>query len=100
MPLHLYYRPSLKRSLKRLGYEQKKIVGVILESLAAYYSSRCNLQEAQKIAPRFFYKQLRKPYYEAGIEGSIRVVIRQEGENCIAVLAGNHDQIRQFLASV
>ncbi len=100
MPLHLYCRPSFKRSLKRLGYEQKKIAGLILESLAAYYSSGCNLLEAQKIAPRFFYKQLRKPYYEAGIEGNIRVVIRQEGENCIAVLAGNHDQIRQFLASV
>jgi len=41
---------------------------------------------------------LRRPYYEAGIEGSIRVVIRQE-QMCIAVLAGNHDQIRQFLAT-
>jgi len=100
MPLHLYYRPSFKRSLKRLGYEQKKIAGLILESLAAYYSSGCNLQETQNIAPRFFYKQLRKPYYEAGFEGNIRVVIRQEGENCIAVLAGNHGQIRQFLANV
>ena len=100
MPLHLYYRPSFKRSLERLGHEQKKIVGLILESLTAYYSSRCNLQEAQKIAPRFFYKQLRKPYYEAGVEGNIRVVIRRESENCIAVLAGNHNQIKQFLDSV
>lgn len=100
MPLHLYYRPSFKRSLKRLGEEQNKIAGLILESLTAYYSSGCNLEEAQKIAPRFFYKQLRKPYYEAGIEGNIRVVVRREGENCIAVLAGNHDQIKQFLASV
>ena len=100
MPLRLYYRPSFKRSLKRLGYEQRKIVGLILESLAAYYSSGCSLQEAQKIASRFFYKQLRKLYYEAGVEGNVRVVIRQEDELCIAVLAGNHDQIRQFLASV
>jgi hypothetical protein len=100
MPLHLYYRPSFERSLKHLGPEQKKIVGLILESLTAYYSSGCNLQEAQKIAPRFFYKQLRKPYYEAGVEGTIRVVISREGESCIAVLAGNHDQIKQFLASV
>ena len=99
MPLLLYYRPSFKRSLKRLGYEQKKIVGLILESLTAYYYSGCYLQEAQKIAPRFFYKQLRRPYYEAGIEGNIRIVIRQEGQMCIAVLAGNHDQIRQFLAT-
>ena len=71
MSLHLYYRPSFQRSLKRLGYEQKKIVGLILESLTAYYSSGGNLLEAQKDAPLFFYKQLRKPYYEAGIEGTI-----------------------------
>ncbi len=83
-----------------MGHEQRKIVGLILESLAAYYSSGCNLQEAQKTAPRFFYKQLRKPYYEAGAEENIRVVIRREGENCIAILAGNHDQIKQFLASL
>jgi len=76
MPLRLYSRPSFKRSLKRLGYEQKKTAGLVLESLTAYYSSGVNLQEAQKIAPGFFYKQLRKPYYEAGIEGNIRVVIR------------------------
>ena len=98
--MHLYYRPSFKRSLKQIGYEQKKITGLILEVLKVYYSSNCNLLEAQKIAPRFFYKQLRKPYYEAGIERNIRVVIRKKGEKGIAVLAGNHDQIRQFLASV
>ena len=100
MPLHLYYRPSFKRSLEHLGYEQKKIAGLILEALAVYYFSGCDLYEAQKIAPRFFYKQLRKPYYEAGIEGNIRVIIRREGEKGIAILAGNHDQVKQFLASV
>ena len=100
MPLHLYYRPSFKRSLKRLGHEQKKTAGLILESLIVYYSAGCDLLEAQKITPRFFYKQLRKPYYEAGIEGNIRVVIKREDENCIAVLAGNHDQIRRFLAEI
>ncbi len=100
MPLHLYYRPSFKRSLKHLGYEQKKIVGLILESLTIYYSSGCDIGEAQKIAPRFFYKQLRKPYHEAGIEGTIRVIIRRESGNCVAVLAGNHSQVKQFLAGV
>lgn len=100
MSLKLYYRSSFKRSLKRLGHEQRKIVGLILEVLDVYYSNECNLLEAQKTAPRFFYKQLRKPYYEAGIEGTIRVIIRREDENCIVVLAGNHDQIKQFLASV
>ena len=100
MPSHLYYRPSFKRSLKCLGHEQKKIVGLILDSLVVYYYSKCNLLEAQKITPRFFYKQLRKPYYETGIEKTIRVIIKREGEKCIAVLAGNHNQIKQFLASV
>ena len=98
MPLYLYFRPSFKRSLKRLGHEQKKIVGLILESLNAYYSSGCDLLEAQRKAPLFFYKQLRKPYYEAGVERNTRVVIIREGEKCIAILAGNHNQIKQFLA--
>ncbi len=65
-----------------------------------YYSSGCSLMEAQRIAPKFFYKQLRKPYYETGIERSIRIIIRKEGEKCIAVLAGTHDQIKQFLANL
>mgnify|MGYP001590861629 CR=1 FL=1 len=100
MPLSLFYSSSFKRSLKRLGHEQKAIAGLIVESLAVYYSADCNLLEAQKTAPRFFYKQLRKPYYEAGIEGSIRVIIKREDDKCIAVLAGNHDQIKQFLSDV
>ncbi|MCK4518607.1 MAG: hypothetical protein KAU12_00670 [Candidatus Omnitrophica bacterium] len=79
---------------------KKKVVGLILEALTVYYSSNCNLLEAQKITPRFFYKQLRKPYYETGVEANIRVVIRKEGEKCIAILAGNHDQIKQFLANL
>ena len=100
MPLSLYYRPSFKRSLNRLGYEQKKIVGLILESLTVYYSSGCDLDEAQKIAPRFFYKQLRKPFHEAGVEGTIRVIIIREDEKCIAILAGNHNQIKQYLSGM
>ena len=39
-----------------------------------------HLTEAQKIAPRFFFKQLRR-----------------EGLALTAVLAGNHDQVRRFL---
>ena len=100
MPLYLYYRPSFNRSIKRLGSDQKKIVGKILEALDTYYSSNCSLSEARQIAPRFFYKQLRKPYYEAGIEGNMRVILRTEGSNCIAILAGNHNQIEKFLSQV
>ena len=99
MPLHLYFRPSFRRSLRALGHEQKKVVGRILEALRVYYASNCDLVETQKITSRFFYKQLRKPYYEAGVEGNIRVAIRKEGEKCIAMVAGNHDQIKRFLAS-
>lgn len=71
MPLYLHYRPSFKRSLKNLGHNQKKIVGLILEALDAYYFSGSDLVKTKKIAPRFFYKQLRKPYYEAGVERTI-----------------------------
>ena len=99
MSLYLYTRPSFDRSLKSLGYEERKIVGLILEALTIYYSSGCNLLEAQRISPRFFYKQLRKPYFEAGIERTLRVVLRKEEEKCIAVLAGNHNQIKQFLSN-
>lgn len=97
MPLYLYYRLSFNRSVKRLGSDQKKITALILEGLLKYYATDCNILEAQKIAPGFFYKKLRSPYYEAGIESNIRVVLRKEGTKCIALLAGNHDQIRQFL---
>ena len=100
MALCLYYGPSFERNLKRLGHAQKKIVGLILEVLAVYYSSGCDLLEARKISAGFFYKQLRKPYYEAGIEGNVRVIIKREDEKCIAILAGNHDQIKQFLANL
>lgn len=98
MPLYLYYRPSFERSIKSLGHEQREIVGLVLEALEAYYENGCDLLEAQKIAPRFFYKQLRKPYYEVGVEGTMRIIIRREGEKCIAMLAGNHDQIKRLLA--
>ncbi|MCK4423693.1 MAG: hypothetical protein KAV18_06445 [Candidatus Omnitrophica bacterium] len=100
MPLDLYYQPSFKRSLKNLGYKQREIVGLILEALSVYYANGCNLSEAKKLAPRFFYKQLRRPYYETGVESNMRVIIRKENSRCTAILAGNHDQIKQFLASV
>jgi len=97
--LSLYFYPSFKRSLKTLGHNQRSIAFTILEALEAYYTSNCNLTEAQKIAPRFFYKQLKRPFCEAGIEKNIRVIIEHKKENRILVLSGNHDQIKQFLAS-
>ena len=100
MPIHLCRRPSFNRSLRRLGAEQKKIVGSTLEALVVYYSTGCDLLAAKEIAPGFFYKQLRKPYCEAGIETNIRIVILREKEKGIVILAGNHDQIRKFLTTV
>ena len=100
MPLAFYFNPSFGRSLKSLGPEQLKITGLILETLEAYYASGCNLEQAKHLAPHFFYKQLRKPYYEAGIESNIRVVLVREGKKCVALLTGNHDQIKKFLKNV
>jgi len=97
MPLLLYFIPSFDRSLKNLGHNQIKIIARILEALNAYYASNCDLSTAQKLEPRFFYKQLRKPYHEAGVERNLRVVLKREGSKCYAVMAGNHDQIRKFL---
>ena len=97
MPLFLFYRPSFSRSLKRLGAEQKRIIAKILQCLLAYYSNDCSIHKAKELDSGFFYKQLEKPYYEAGIESNIRIVLKREKQKCIAVLAGNHAQIRKFL---
>ena len=99
MPLNLLFLPSFERSLKGLDPEEEKIVRLLLQALSIYYSTNCNLTEAQRIAPRFFYKQLRKPFYETGIEGKLRLIIRREKSDCFAMLVGNHDQVKRFLAS-
>ena len=99
MPLTLLYYPSFERSFKILDATQKRIVKRILKALLVYYSYNCRLPEVQKVEIRFFYKQLRKPYYEAGIESKIRVLIEREKSTCFAILVGNHDQIKRFLAS-
>ena len=100
MPLALYFYPSFERSLKKLSPQQRQTVGYILESLEVYFAHNCNLDAARRVSIRFFYKQLRKPYFEAGVERLIRVLLKREGERCIAVLAGDHDEIKQFLRQV
>ena len=99
MPLSLFYYTSFERSLKSLDPEQKRIVQRILKALERYYAFNCELSEAQRLEPSFFYKQLRKPYYEAGVDSKLRIVIEREISDCFAVLAGNHDQVRRFLAN-
>ena len=100
MPLKLFFLPSFERSLKSLCSMQLKTIGKLLEALEAYYTSDCNLEEAKKIAPRFFYKQLRRPYYEAGVEKDLRIIIRRDKSKCTVILAGNHGQIKTFLKRV
>ena len=100
MPLSLYLLPSFKRCLKQLGHKERSIVISILEALRTYYASNCDLEQARIVQTGFFYKQLWKPFYEAGIERNICVVIRREKEICYAVAVGNHDQIRRFLVTV
>ncbi|MBI5023914.1 MAG: hypothetical protein HZC18_02810 [Candidatus Omnitrophica bacterium] len=100
MPLSLSFLPSFERSLKSFDAGQEETVRLLLKAIMIYHASNCDLAEAQKIAPRFFYKQLRKPFYEAGVEGKIRLVIRREGSKCFAMITGNHDQVKRFLASL
>ena len=88
MPYELYYRPSFNRSTKRLGSEQKKVVGLILEVLDVYYSTGCNLSEAQRKSSNFFYKKLRGPYYEAGVEKNIRVIIHKVTQSNVNAAKG------------
>ena len=100
MPPFLYYRPSFERSRKHLDTGQAKTVGLILEALKIYYGSGGDLKKAKKVSLRFFYKKLRTPYYEAGIDNRLRIIISREGNKAVAVLAGNHDQIRRFLLEI
>jgi mRNA-degrading endonuclease RelE of RelBE toxin-antitoxin system len=98
MPYSLAFIPAFERGLKKFDPQQKEIIKLALKALLTYFSTNSNLIEAQKVAPRFFFKQLRKPFYEAGVEGKLRIVLRKDDLVFVAVVAGNHDQIKQFLA--
>ena len=98
MPLSLFYASSFERSLKNLDPQQRVIIARIIEALEIYYANGCDLFKVFKTETRFFYKKLRHNFYEAGVEGKLRIVLRKDGANCVAILAGNHDQIRKFLS--
>jgi hypothetical protein len=98
MPLFLFYASSFERSLKNLDLQQRAIIARIIESLEIYYANGCNLSKVFESETRFFYKKLRHDFYEAGVEGKLKVILRKDGSNCVAILAGNHDQIRKFLS--
>lgn len=97
MPYTLSWIPSFERAVKGLDPQQKVTVKTALRALLIYFSTNNDLTEAQKIAPRFFFKQLRRPFYEIGIEGKLRVILRKDELTFTAILAGNHDQVKRFL---
>jgi hypothetical protein len=99
MPLHLLFANPFYRCLKQFDVQQIETIELILRALKVYYAANAHISSTQRIAPRFFYKKLRHEWYEAGVEGKLRVVIRKDGLNCTAMFAGNHDQIRRFLTT-
>lgn len=95
--IRLYVLPSFERALKGLGATQKQIAQRLLNVLLVYYESNCNLDKARAIELRFFHKKLRDSFYEAGIEGQLRVILKRIGDEFAVAFLGNHDQIRRFL---
>ncbi|MBF0490829.1 MAG: hypothetical protein HQL15_09515 [Candidatus Omnitrophica bacterium] len=79
MPLFLFFASSFERSLKNLDPQQKAVIARIIESLEIYYSSGCNIAKVLETEARFFYKKLRHDFYEAGVEGKLRIVLRKDG---------------------
>lgn len=98
MPLILALHPTFNRIVRKLDPQHIKIVGRILNTLEMYYQSNCRLEITQQNESRFFYKKLKKSFYEAGVESKLRVVVRRDGSKCQAIFVGNHDQIKRFLS--
>ena len=98
MPLCLLFTPSFYRSLKHFDPQQQKIIALGIEALKVYFASGNALSEAHKVTPRFFYKKLQHDFHEAGVEGKLRILLRKDGLKRFALIAGNHDQVKKFLA--
>ena len=99
MAFSLLFTSSFERSLKNLDSHQRAIIARIIKSLEIYYSNKCDISKVFETETRFFYKKLRHDFYEAGVEGKLRIVLRKDGLNCVAILVGNHDQIKKFLSA-
>lgn len=103
MPFELFSLSSYFRSLEKLGTREKEIVEIIVWGLECYFRSPL----LHRGDPYFFdfegknyhlvFKKLRHHFWEAYIENKIRVVTRLERNRHVLLLAGNHDQVRQFL---
>ncbi len=99
MSIALLYYKTFYKSLTKLDTTQLITTEKILAALKIYLLHNANLEKAKEVYSGFFYKQLRKPYFEAGIESRLRILMEKDSANVYAVFAGNHNQIRRFLSS-
>jgi hypothetical protein len=98
MPYTFSSISSFERSIKNLDPQEVTIIKLAIKAFVLYLANGNSLIDAQQIAPRFFFKQLRKPFYEIGIDGRLRIILRKEENQFTGILAGNHDDVRRFLA--
>ena len=103
MPFQIAFLSSYVRSFEKLGNREKEIAGLIVLALQSYFEANPPLTghpyvlQLQGRSYRLVFKKLREPFWEASIEGRVRVITRLE-KNCHnLLLVGNHDQVRQFL---
>lgn len=103
MPFELLSLSSYVRSFKKLGAREKQIAGLIVLALQSYFETNLPPSGEPYVfhyegnSYRLVFKKLRDPFWEAYVEGRIRVVTRLEKNRHFLLLVGNHDQIRQFL---
>lgn len=103
MPFELSFLSSYIRSFKKLGPREKQIAGLVVLALQSYFKANLPVTggpyvfQYQGNSYRLVFKKLHDPFWEAYIEGRVRVVTRLEKGCHFLLLVGNHDQVRQFL---
>ena len=103
MAFELFVLSSYVRCLKKLGSREQNIAGLVVLALQAYFETQRPISAEPYLFPfegkshRLVFKKLCEPFWEAYIEGQIRVVTRLEKNRHFLLLVGNHDPVRQFL---
>ena len=82
--------PSFERSVKRLSPQDKKKLVEGLEKFNQFLVSG-------QPSPGLGFKKINHDKYEIRVDIRIRVVLKAEGDAFYLVLAGNHDEVRQYL---
>lgn len=82
--------PSFERSVKKLTLFDKKKLAQSLEEFNSFIISG-------KMPSGLGFKKINHDKYEFRVDIRLRVVVKVEGEDYYLVLAGNHDQVRQYL---